>query len=63
MLESAERCLLVVQHAVDRHAAGLELRCYASCALNICAAYVSVQAILCIVGDPDRILFVLVGDD
>src|ERR1700722_7398051 len=63
MLESAEWRLLVVQHAVDRHAAGLKLRCDATGALNVRAAHVSVEAVLRIVGDPDRIVFVLVGDD
>src|SRR5580658_7660342 len=63
MLESAERRLLIVQHTVDCHAAGLDLRCDAARALNVRAAYVSVESVLRIVGDPDRVFFVLVGDD
>src|SRR5579863_216927 len=63
MLKSAERRLLIVQHAVDRYAAGSDLRCDAARALKVRTAYVSVEAVLSIVRYPDRILFVLVGDD
>jgi hypothetical protein len=38
VFEPAERRLLIVQHAVDRHAAGLDLRSDASGALNVGAA-------------------------
>jgi hypothetical protein len=38
MLESAERRLLIVQHSVDRHAAGLDLGCDAAHALNVKSA-------------------------
>ena len=58
MLESAERRLLIVQHAVDRNAAGEDLRGDAARALNVRAAHVSVEAVLRIVGDSDRILLV-----
>src|SRR5579871_3715048 len=63
MLESAERRLLVVQHAVDCHATSLDPRGDAAGALNVCAAYISVEAVFRVVGDPDRIFFVFVGDD
>src|SRR5690348_9788208 len=63
MLEPAERRLLIVQHSVDRYAAGLDLRRDAACALNVRAAHVSVEAVLRIVGDLYCILFVLVSDD
>src|SRR5579872_3596718 len=63
VFESAERRLLIVQHAVDRYATGFDLRCDATGALCVRAADVSVEAVLRIVGDPDRIFFVLVGDD
>jgi hypothetical protein len=39
VLESAERRLLIVKHAVDRDAAGLDLRRHAAGALNVGAAH------------------------
>ena len=63
MLESAERRLLIIQQAIDRYPAGSDLRCDATCALKIRAAHVSVEAVLRIIGDPNRILVILVGDD
>src|SRR6202034_4954649 len=63
LFESAERCLLVVYQAIDRNPAGLDLRCDSTGALNVSPTHVSVEAVLRIVGDPDCILFVLVGDN
>jgi hypothetical protein len=63
MLESAKWRLLIVQQATDRYPTGLDLRGNAARALNVCSAHVSVEAVLRIVGNPDCILFVLVGDD
>src|ERR1700733_4663234 len=63
LFESAERCLLVVWPAIDRNPAGLDLRCDSTDALNVSPTHVSVEAVLRIVGDPDCIFFVLVGDD
>src|SRR5689334_11165748 len=63
MFESAERRLLIVQQAVDRYPPGLDLRCDVACATKVRTAHVSVEAVLRIVGDSDRILFVFVRDD
>jgi hypothetical protein len=58
VFEPTERRLLIVKQAVDRNAAGEDPRGYAPRALNVRAAHVSVEAVLRIVGDSDRILLV-----
>jgi hypothetical protein len=63
MLETAKWGLLVVQHPVDRDAAREDSRSHAACAIYIAAAYVGVKAEVSVIGDSDRILLVLVGDD
>jgi hypothetical protein len=63
VLESAKRRLLVVQHAVDRHAAGEELRGNAPRPLDVRPAHEGVQAEARVVGDPDRVFLGFVSDD
>ena len=56
VLKSTEGRLLIVKHAVDRYASGLDLGRHATGALNVRTAHVSVEAVLRVVGYPDRIL-------
>src|SRR5579863_101753 len=63
MLETAKWRLLIIQHAVDRYAAGEDSRGYAARTSYIAAAYVGVKAKVRVVGDPDHIFFVFVSDD
>src|SRR6266478_8645771 len=63
MLESAERRLLIVQHSVDRNAAGKDLRGDAARARYVGPAYEGVKAEIRVIGDSDRIFVGFVGDD
>ena len=63
MLESAERRLLIVKHAIDRYTAGEDLRGHPARALDVGSAHESVEAEARVVRDPDRIFLGFVGDD
>src|SRR5260221_11096068 len=62
VLESPERRLLVVQHAVDRHAPCEELRGDAARAPCIGSVHVGMEAEVCVVSESDRFVFVVIGD-
>src|SRR5260370_28323711 len=63
MLETAKWRLLVVKHAVDRYAPGEELGRHATRAFYVGTVYVGVKAEVRVIGDPDRIFLVFIGDD
>src|SRR5260370_16221391 len=63
VLEPAERRLLIVKHAVDGYAAGLDLRSHPARALDVGPAHEGMEAEAWVVGDPDRIFLGFVGDD
>src|SRR4029077_10826138 len=58
-----ERRLLVVEQAVYRYAAGKDPRGHVARAAHISPAHVGVQAVARIVGNPDRVFVIVIGDD
>src|ERR1700746_4077309 len=63
ILESAERRLLIVKHAVDRDATGLDLRGHPAGALYVGPVHEGVEAEARVVGDPDRIFLGFIGNN
>src|ERR1700745_460771 len=63
ILEFAERRLLIVKHAVDRDATGLDLRRHPASALYVCPVHEGVEAEARVGGDPDRIFLGFVGNN
>jgi hypothetical protein len=55
--------LLIVQQAVYRHAARKKLRSHVARAPCIGSVHVGVQAVARVVGNPDCIFVVVIGDD
>jgi hypothetical protein len=63
LLEPAPRGLRIVKHAVDRDAAGEDLRGHSPRTRQVGPAHEAVEAIVGVVGDPDGIVVRFVGDD
>src|ERR1700746_158032 len=63
LLEYAKWRLLIVKHAVDRDATGLDLRRHPAGALYVGPIHEGVEAEARVVGDPDRIFLGFIGNN
>jgi hypothetical protein len=62
VLETAERLLLIVKHAIDCYATGQELRCHAARSLNVGPAHKGMEAEPHVVDNSEGIFFGFVDD-
>ena len=63
LFEAAKRRQGFVRRAVDHHTAAFQPLGYLTCVRHISALDIGLQAVGCVVGDGDRLVFVVVGDD